>query len=269
MRFKFLLSTRKHPPRLAEEVAEVCGFNGVEPVLPWDMSVAHAREYRLLKTAKAIHAPIAPDKFGPREFVDSLNRAIEMALIVGARLVNIHPGGTVANRKDVLACVSELQRLEGVKFPGGKVAYEVPQKSGLNQSRHERQRAYAHPQDWVKDVYKYNLAATIDTTHLASWGEDPAAYVKQLKPHLAHVHVSDYLPATKDSTVGKQHLFIGEGKIDFANFFHRLRKLRVDELLVTLEPKGRYDIETKETQEKLRTSLQRLKECAGVTALAG
>lgn len=262
MKYTWLLSTRKHSPLLAEKVARECGYDGVEAVLPWEMDHFYEREYRCLRTAKAVHAPISPAKYGHREFTQSLEKGIRLALTLGARLVNVHPGGTVGNREEVVACIDQLQRFQATKFPGGTVAYEVLPKPNGRKSRHEQQRTYKDPHAWVKDVQQYRLAATIDTTHLASWREDAAEYVEQLNHRVAHVHVSDYLHR-------EQHLFIGEGKIDFGRFFRRLNRLGKEELLISFEPKGRYDISTPEIQEKLRQSLQRLKEAASVEVPTG
>jgi len=71
------------------------------------------------------------------------------------------------------------------------------------------------PQELFAFVSERLLGVTLDTTHYAQMGIDVVEAARILKEKIRTIHLSDYLN-------GKPHVFIGEGSLDFVNFFRVL-----------------------------------------------
>jgi sugar phosphate isomerase/epimerase len=67
------------------------------------------------------------------------------------------------------------------------------------------------PEEMYEFLNEYNLYANIDTTHYAHSNIDITYAASVLQNKIKTIHISNY----KDS---KQHLFIGEGSLDFVSF---------------------------------------------------
>ncbi len=259
MNTQILISSRDHMPRYVEELAvETYGFDGLELVLLREDTAARRKQFLSLRHVKTIHGHI--DAFDAVRFREALLPALELAHELKVPLVNMHPGSLErGGRKNVLQCY-EIAKELSLKY-NCTVAIEILPKP--EKDKHRQQRAYDHPQQWADDLKRFKLVGTIDTTHLASWGVDPAEYVSCVGKRLAHLHVSDFKPSHEKGKRGQQHMFIGDGTIDFKRFFKALRGLSLKgTLYVTLEQSRRYDLVDHE--KDLRRSLQLLKEYARV-----
>lgn len=251
MQFTFLLSTRAHDPHVAQELAHKLGYDGIELVLPWEDALErkNVAQYEKLQQVKAIHAPMTD--FDAERFMQSLQYAVDVAERLDVPLINIHPPALkYGGRANIEAGYAAVQ--QAAKKSGRTIALEVLPTPG--KPKHARQQSYEHPRQWVDDLQQLKLAGTLDTTHIASWNLDPADYIKPLGQQLQHIHVSDYEPATQE-----EHLFIGEGAINFQKFFDELRQLSQGQIAITLEQKNRYDITEASVQALVAESLRLLK----------
>ena len=68
----------------------------------------------------------------------------------------------------------------------------------------------------IKQVNMENLKITFDIAHSNTTKTGPLEYIRELKKHIAHVHVSD-------NTGADDHLTIGQGNIDFEKVLHKLK----------------------------------------------
>lgn len=248
---KFLLSTRQHDPVSMALTASEVGFYGIELVMPnrRDETVGKEIPRNGITHADAIHAP--NDYYDEIRFRSALWDAIQVAILKKATIVTIHPASAApkfGGRQNVEACIALLKEAQR-QYPGITLCYEVLAKP--TKRRHELEKAYKSPADWCADVLKYGLAATLDTTHIASWGEDPAKYIRLLGNHVRHVHLSDYLKKT-----GEQHLFPKDGDIDWASVFFALEEINNPNLMITFEPSGKFDLKGRKEKVRLQKSLQ-------------
>lgn len=246
---KLLLSTRKHDPQEIEELALAMGFDGIEFFMParssedisgWRNSIME------LKTVKAIHAPNGI--YGYHEFNSALCDSLSTVIEMGVPILNIHPPSVHENfhgRKNVEESLNLMIELSK-QYPTLTICCEV---LGLpTKPHHFIQRSHQGPAEWLKDIKTYGLFATLDTTHIVSWGEDPAWYVHQLGDQLRHVHISDFANS-------EQHLFPGEGEIVWDGFFEALKEQSRPDLHLTIEPAGKFDLTAKKERRRLEKSL--------------
>lgn len=246
---KILLSTRNLSPHRVAKAANLLGFDGLELVM---QTKAKRGEWSLdgVKRIGAIHGPSRKPGHSHNGFTSILDDTISLALSLGVSIVNIHPPSAhedVGGRQHVLDGIEEIRERMDDR-PDVTVCYEV--LAMPTKPNHFFEQPYKNPRDWLSDVKKYELNATLDTTHLASWGEDPATFVRSLGHRLRHVHVSDYSSKGKE----KQHLFPGEGEIDWPPFFEALRsEERYREISITIEPGNRFNILGEDKQRLLKS----------------
>lgn len=249
MPFAVLLSTRKHPLDETISIAQELGFDGVEWNLrtdAWQELVPASPVGR--SCIKAIHAHNG--EYAADTFAAALQQGIAAAEAVGARVVNIHPPAlSYGGRENVIKGIQLIQSL-APKHPTLTLVMEIlpaPLKA-----KHKRRRAHDSAEAFATDIHKFSLPATLDTTHVASWQLSPAEFLPHLGNNLCHVHVSDFDP--KAALPHQQHLFPGDGMIEWPAFFAALKPLgHQDMLYLTLEPANRFTL--KEHKGKLAQSL--------------
>lgn len=232
-----LLSTRKQDPQWMSEVAAEVGFDGIELVMvPDEKGWFPLKKYATLQGVKAIHAPTG--SFGAAVLEKMLTMTLKLAKELGVTVVNTHPGAlSQGGRTNVERCIKVIQKL-AVEWQV-TVVYEVLPRPDAGKKRHDQERAYDKLGSWQVDVAQHDLPATLDTTHIASWGEQPASYVEMLGTHLRHLHISDYDPSQEPS----QHLWLGNGAastIDWPAFFTALGRVRTQDMALTFEPANRF-----------------------------
>ena len=71
------------------------------------------------------------------------------------------------------------------------------------------------PRDLGAYTGEHDLGVTLDTTHYARMGVDIAEAARILRDHIRSIHLSDFVD-------GKYHVFIGDGDLDFADFFRAI-----------------------------------------------
>jgi sugar phosphate isomerase/epimerase len=92
-------------------------------------------------------------------------------------------------------------------------------------------RDYYTMREFLGNFNSKELAVNMDPSHLALYGNDPAWVVKQLGRKIKHVHVKDVVG--KPGPLGESFVFplLGDGIIDWKNFFTALKELSYDGFL--------------------------------------
>lgn len=226
----------------AGDLALRLGYEGIE----WMMQPARPRRAAMTypgnalvcthAAVKVIHAPFSLQ--GGRRYWDSIANAICNARWNDHRVptVNIHPhschmvfGGARAQSR----AGRKIKQLEAEHSL--TLAVEVlprPRGSWRKMKRwlNWLQQPFFSPEAWVDYIRAQELHATIDTTHLATWGvKEPARYIQELKDQLRHVHLSDYISVTDT-----EHVIPGDGDLDLKEFLQELKRL-APEVTVTIE----------------------------------
>jgi sugar phosphate isomerase/epimerase len=119
------------------------------------------------------------------------------------------------------------------------------------------------PHDLEAFAAKHDLGVTLDTTHYAQMGMDIVQAAHVLKGRIRSIHLSDYID-------GKSHVFIGDGDLNFADFFRTIDLSTVNcvtlECLWTVRAKSTQEM----TQQELISRMARAKgELEGLLAAAG
>lgn len=237
MKTGILFSTRKHPFKQVIALAKEFRADGVELVLHHESCFNEALALSIAERAfvKAIHAPNLD--FTRAAFERALDSTIQLAKQLNVSVVNVHPPGLqFEHREKILGGIKLISRLSQ-RHPDLALCCEV--LPFPYSDKHRRRQAYEHPRDWVADIKEFKLAATLDTTHVASWGEDPAIYVKLLGENLHHIHVSDFRPEPAE-----QHLLLGEGSVNIGALCGAVKALAPKHpLYFSLEQASHYDLD--------------------------
>jgi len=106
---------------------------------------------------------------------------------------------------------------------------------------------------WQLEPYYFNRVKqlndfrylTLDTTHVGTWREDLLNFYQQVKPKVAHIHLSNYN--------GREHQLLTNGSLPLAAFLAELVKDKFDGL-VSLEL-GPTSLQA-DDETKLRQNLQ-------------
>lgn len=227
------IACRTHSLQDTERFARDLGYDGLELMLPprhRQRANESQDDLAMLSSVRAVHA--SNDYFDEERFRASLHDAVKVARTVGAPAVTIHPPsayfGGRTNIERGITLIKETQRSSSIT-----IGYEILARAvGTDEAWREhiaRQRAYPGPAPWLTDVLEYDLAATLDTCHVATWNEDPTSYIDALGSHLVHVHCSDY-----DARSSREHLVPGTGNINLSTFLPTLAA-RTPAMTLTVE----------------------------------
>ena len=165
-----------------------------------------------------VHAPLKKKKkWGTK--VDELKRAIDIARILGASVVNFHPPAwltmeitfakwlnNIDDFQKELDCGDIALTIENMPRAGKRLMLESYLLNDIN--------------DLVGFGAAHNLYFTFDTTHLATFGNDIIApFIKVMRTgRLRNIHLSDH-------GNHKSHLFLGRGDLPIARFLNTVRRL--------------------------------------------
>lgn len=89
-----------------------------------------------------------------------------------------------------------------------------------------------------------NFGVCLDYAHAASFGENPVKWLEELMPYIKHMHIND------NDLRDDLHLAIGNGQIDWSEFFSTVKRLNYDSSML---------IEVKELENQ-ETSIRYLKD---------
>jgi sugar phosphate isomerase/epimerase len=150
--------------------------------------------------------------------IDHTKRCLELAQEFGARTVSIQPGGPLLTsgllEESALEVFADgIDHCLDVAEATGVILAIEPEPGLLIERASEFLKfrdAYFHDEPLVQ--------MNCDIGHLFCVGEDPAAVIRQLAAHVAHVHLEDI-----GANRVHQHLTPGRGVIQFSDVFAALR----------------------------------------------
>lgn len=183
--------------------------------------VSNVNAFTLFACGDTYHPTWIEDDLGRRaERVEHTKLAVEMAAEMGAATVSIQPGGpligtSMSYDEAGKRFAESLGQVVGTAKACGVVLAVEPEPGLLIETSAEY-RAFKEKYFAGEDAVKMNC----DIGHLFCVGEDPAAVIRAMPEHVAHVHVED---------IGKnrvhQHLTPGKGVIDFRGVFGALEEI--------------------------------------------
>ena len=192
------------------------GFDGIELMVTNDPDTQDATRVRALSEdhalpVLAVHAPflLMSRRVWGRDPLGKIDRAIELALGIGAPLVVVHPPyrWQSAYRRWLDEALPSLAAERGVRVA-------VENMFPLRVRGRSVARLHAHQS--LEDLDRFP-DVTLDTSHLAVSGLDPVEAVARLGDRLAHVHLSNNAGKGWDS-----HLPLDEGVLDLGPFLEAL-----------------------------------------------
>jgi sugar phosphate isomerase/epimerase len=192
------------------------GFDGIELMVTNDPDTQDAARVRALAEdhelpVLAVHAPflLMSRRVWGREPLTKIDRAIELALGVGAPLVVVHPP---------YRWQSSYRRWldEGRATAGAERGVRIAVENMFPLRVRGRSVARVHARQPLHDLEGFH-DVTLDTSHLAVSGHDLVEAVTRLGDRLAHVHLSNNAGKGWDS-----HLPLDEGVLDLGPFLETL-----------------------------------------------
>lgn len=186
----------------------------------------------------------------------SHTKAIKLVKDFGLEIVSIHEGGGLVSNSEFIN--PDLNRfLEELNAPPKCIVFHTPSIEGkpdynwwinfkdnyINTLREYQKKCdlitienmpniegYFYPVNTPDDLKLFtesnNFGITLDTTHFAENGVDPSIAARILKNQIRTIHLSD-------STEKSRHVFIGDGDINWKEFFTELKHIKLHTL--TLE----------------------------------
>src|SRR5687768_14220659 len=207
-----------YPPTLTREQREATK----RQIKSLGLTVSNVNAFTLFARGDTYHPTWIEDDPALRELrIQHTLDSVELAHEFGAKTVSLQPGGTMIG--------TTLDRAEaGRRFADGlrrvvdaarrlEITLAIEPEPGLFI---ETSREYL---DFKNEFFRDEplVKMNCDVGHLFCVGEDPAAVVRALPEHVAHVHLED---------IGEnrvhQHLTPGKGAIDFDAIFDALRTIR-------------------------------------------
>jgi sugar phosphate isomerase/epimerase len=194
------------------------GFDGIELMVTSDPDTQDADRVRALAEdhalpVLAVHAPflLMARRVWGREPIGKIERAVELALAVGAPLVVVHPPyrWQTSYRRWVDEHLSDTAAERGVRIA---VENMFPMRV------RGRSVARFHARQSLEDLGGFP-DVTLDTSHLAVSGLDLVETISRLGDRLAHVHLSNNAGKGWDS-----HLPLDQGVLDLGPFLEALAR---------------------------------------------
>src|SRR5262249_41829544 len=149
--------------------------------------------------------------------IDHTKRALTLAKELGSPCITTEPGGPVEKGGSWSAALKlfvEMVKpvLEHAEKEGVLLLIE-PEPDLLIETAHQLLELMQH-------LDSSAVGLNFDVGHAYCVGDDPAATIRRLAPHIRHFHLED-IAATRVH----HHLVPGEGAIDFASVFQAIRAI--------------------------------------------
>jgi sugar phosphate isomerase/epimerase len=220
----------------AIRLAAAAGFDGLEIMIDgrWDTrdpvylrEVARAAALPIV----SLHSPFVPDIDGwSTDEVDRVNRTVDLARALGARMVVVHPPlrfRWLRARHVPFFTVSLL-----TPIPRGPSRLGRWLLDGLDARREdadvtiavENMPRHRLPGGLSANLFSLNRfrdlerlpAVALDTTHLATWNVTPLQALDMLGDRVVHIHLSNF--------DGRQHRLLDDGRLELGPFLAALRR---------------------------------------------
>ena len=171
-----------------------------------------------------IHAPfLKMKKWGTK--VDELKRAIDIARILGASVVNFHPPAWLTMEIGFAKWLNSIDDFQK-ELDMGDMALTIENMPRAGRRLMLESYLLNDINDLIGFGIAHNLYFTFDTTHLATFGNDIIApFIKVIgTERLRNIHLSDYGDH-------QSHLFLGRGDLPIARFLNTARRLGYDGMI--------------------------------------
>lgn len=165
-----------------------------------------------------LHAPfLKMKKWGTK--VDELKRAIDIARILGASVVNFHPPAWLTMEIGFAKWLNSVEDFQK-ELDMGDMALTIENMPRAGKRLMLASYLLNDINDLVGFGVAHNLYFTFDTTHLATFGNDIIApFIKVMGTgRLRNIHLSDHGDH-------QSHLFLGRGDLPIARFLNTARRL--------------------------------------------
>jgi sugar phosphate isomerase/epimerase len=219
------------------ELASRAGFDGVELMIDhrWDTRQAGyverlTRRYQI--PVRAVHSPFPRNITGwAADYPGAIQKSVEMAEALQAPVVILHLPERVSYTVLQLGSRRLLLPLPGVKRHEAYIRWLLEGMPKLQQStpvllcienlpavnfwgkKLNPARWNAYNRETIGDITRFPHI-TLDTTHLGTWGLDPAEVVVRWGRRVKHVHLSNFN--------GREHRRPEDGHLRLDRFLERL-----------------------------------------------
>ncbi|GAB3195461.1 sugar phosphate isomerase/epimerase [Nocardioides hungaricus] len=226
---------------------------GIDAISQQTSAVRQLSEHHAIPIT-AVHAPclLFTQRVWGTEPWGKLERSAEMAAVVGAEVVVVHP----PFRWQKQYAAGFVEGIAALEASTG-IAFAVENMYPWRASTRRGMEMYLPGWDPSEESY---ANTTIDLSHAAIAQSDPILMAKRLGDRLRHVHLTDGTGSAKD-----EHLVPGRGSMDAAAFLRHLAKVGFAGEIV-LEINTRKCRDAAEREADLRESLDFAREHLGVRA---
>ena len=224
------------------------GFAGVELMVDWRRETYQPAHLEKLMARHnlpilAVHSPFSsmPMQGWPPEPVGIIKQSVHLAEVLGAQTVVVHPPARWVRLQGVVIAPQQNWKVSlplPVAGPGALGRWLRQDLVDFQATTQVKIAVENMPRRWLGswqlEPYYFNQVKqlndfrylTFDTTHVGTWREDLLNFYQQVKPKVAHIHLSNYN--------GLEHQLLTNGSLPLAAFLAELVK---DEFngLVTLE----------------------------------
>ncbi|MCK6624736.1 MAG: sugar phosphate isomerase/epimerase [Anaerolineae bacterium] len=221
----------------AMALAAETGFDGVELMVDWRRETHHVPHLEKLMARHnlpilAVHNPFA--SFPPgwkHDPVGLIQHSVRLAESLGAQTVVVHPPARWVRLQSVVLAPQRHWKLSipiPVAGPGALgrwLQQELPHfqaQTAVKIAVENMPRRWLGP--WQLEPFHFNNARqlnqfqhlTLDTTHVGTWRADLLEFYRQIKPQVAHIHLSNFN--------GHEHQLLYNGSLPLAAFLAELTK---------------------------------------------
>jgi sugar phosphate isomerase/epimerase len=228
-------------------LAAAIGFDGLELMVDWRRETHHPIHLKKLLARHnlpvlAVHSPFAgfPPNW-PLDPVGLIRQSVHLAESLGAQTVVVHPPARWVRFQSLVIAPQRSWKLS-LPMPlagSGKLGRWLQQELPAFQANtpvkiavENMPRRWLGP--WQLEPHHFNNARqlsqfqylTLDTTHVGTWREDLLNFYRQVKPRVAHIHLSNFN--------GHEHQLPHNGSLPLDTFLAELASDQFDGL-VSLE----------------------------------
>ena len=219
------------PVREVFLLAAEAGFDGCDLVIDGRFNqpgyVENVKACLDILPVYSVHAPYATIKAW-KNHKEALRQSVGIARALGAEVVNFHPPSWFSFEISFFRWFNKVHDFQK-EFGAKSLNLTLENMPLIGKRLMLAPYVLNDYRDLIDFGINRNLCFTFDTTHIASYGNDPiAAFIQYFKTgRLKNIHLSDCRGF-------KSHLFLGKGDLPLAKLLNTMRRLGYDGM-VTLE----------------------------------